>query len=197
MEIQPNLYAFLRSDSGNRIITAINNGDLPSGSISIPIRANGGITAQDRLALVDGTVLVDILDAGAPSPITLSDGHLTLNLPAKIAGIYRPRSTNGASAVTFQVRANTALGESLYISGNIAELGFWDPSQAVRLKSSDCIGSECTWSMTLRYLPDGKSLVFKFLRKSEAVTIWETGIDRVFTVPATSAATYDGKLWHD
>jgi len=194
---QPNVYAFFRSDGGSRIITALNNGDVPLENLSMPIMGNGDIAVQDRVALVDGTVLEDIWDAGAPSPLTVSDGHLTLNLPAKIAGIYRPRSSENASAVTFRVRAHTALGETLYISGNSAELGFWDPRQAVRLKSSDCIGSECTWSMTLRYLPQGKSLVFKFLRKAEAVSMWEAGSERAFTVPATSAATYDGKLLND
>ena len=194
---QPNVYAFFRSDGGSRVITALNNGDFPSGSLSMPIMGNGGIAAQDRVALGDGTVLVDILDAGAPSPLTVSDGHVTLNLPAKIAGIYRPRSPEHASAVTFRVRANTALGETLYISGNSAELGFWDPRQAVRLKASDCISGECTWSMTLRYLPHGTPLVFKFLRKSEAVSRWEAGSERAFTVPATGAATYDGQLWHE
>jgi alpha-amylase len=49
---QPNVYAFFRSDGGsriitalNRIITALNNGDVPSGSLSMPIMGNGGIAA--------------------------------------------------------------------------------------------------------------------------------------------------------
>jgi alpha-amylase len=97
----------------------------------------------------------------------------------------------------FRVRAKTALGETLYISGNLAELGFWDPRQAVRLKAADCLSSECTWSVTLRYLPHGTPLVFKFLRKSGAVSRWEAGSERAFTVPATGAATYDGQLWQE
>jgi hypothetical protein len=52
----------------------------------------------------------------------------------------------------FRVRAKTALGETLYISGNLAELGFWDPRQAVRLKAADCLSSECTWSVTFTVL---------------------------------------------
>lgn len=194
---QPNVYAFFRSDGRRRIITAINNRDLPSGVMRMPVHGNSGITAKDRAALADGTVLVDLLGSGAPSPLTLSDGHLPVNLPGKVAGVYRPRSGTSASAVTFRVKANTAFGEGLYVSGSIAELGSWELHQAVRMKPSDCAGTRCTWSITLRYLPHGQSLTFKFLRKSGAVTIWEGGTERAFTVPPAATATYDAQGWRD
>jgi hypothetical protein len=194
---RPNVYAFFRGDGASRVIIALNNGDRPSGIARVSVNDNAGIAARDRVALADGTVLVDLLGDGAPSPVTLSDGHLALSLPGKAAGIYRPRSRLGASAVTFRIRARTDLGESLYLSGNTSELGSWEPLQAVRLRPADCVGAECTWSLTLRYLPYGRSLRFKFLRKSDTAMVWETGTDRTFDVPGAATATYDGQRWRD
>jgi hypothetical protein len=194
---RPNVYAFFRGDGDNRIVTVLNNGALPSGDVTIPVRDNGGIPSADRAALADGTVLVDLLQAGAPSARTLSDGHLTVNLAGKSAAIYRARSPAGGSALTFRVEADTVFGQDLYVSGSTAELGGWEPRQAVRMRPSGCTGTRCVWSVTLRYLPPGQSMSFKFLKRRGVDTIWEGGADRSFVAPASAIARYDGQRWHD
>lgn len=188
----PNVYAYFRGSSSNRVITALNNGAAPSGLLSIPVQSNTAISSTDRSALPDGTVLTDLLGAGAPSPITLTDGAFKANLPARGVGIYRPRSSSSASAVTFTVTASTAWGENVYLAGSTGELGQWDTGRAVRMSPSNCSGSTCTWSVTLRYLPYSQGMTFKFIKKNGAGVTWETGSDRSYTVPSSSSATYSG-----
>jgi glycosidase len=189
------VYAFFRGDGANRIIAVLNNGASPSPLIDVPVRSNGGMTGRDRRALVDGTVLEDLLGDGAPPAVTLSGGHVAIAMPAKAAAIYRPRASRGASAVTFRVTAATSFAEALYVSGNAQELGSWDVSQAVRMTPSLCRGDRCTWSVTLRYLPYGKSVKFKFVKKSADKTIWEAGADRSFDVPSTPTSFHHAEGW--
>lgn len=87
----PNVYAFFRGSGDNRVVVVMNNGTLESGSISIPVQANTGITEEDRAAMADGTELVDLLGAGAPPRLNVENGHITINMPAKGVGIYRVR----------------------------------------------------------------------------------------------------------
>lgn len=48
--------------------------------------------------------------------------------------IVKMRTTNGVFRdIAVQVRADTALGESVFISGNTPELGEWKVPQAVQL----------------------------------------------------------------
>ena len=192
-----NVYAFFRGDGDNRIITVLNNGDSPSAVLSMPVRTNGAIAGKDRGTLADGTVFDELLNDRVPSIVTLSDGQLTVDVQTKAAMIYRPRSSRGACAVTFHVTATTAFGENLYLSGNAQELGSWDTRLAVRMKPLRCAGSRCTWSVTLRYLPHGKSVKFKFLRKSDTAITFEGGTDQLLSVPSTRALVHDSGEWRD
>jgi alpha-amylase len=191
------VYAFFRGDGSNRIFAVLNNSASPSQLASLPVKPNGAMMGRDRRALGDGVVLEDLLDDGALPVVTMSDGHLPVLLPAKGAAIYRPRSSRGASAVTFRVVATTNFDEALYILGDVQEFGSWDPRRAVRMTPSRCRGHTCTWSVTLRYLPHGKSLKFKFLKRSLAQTIWESGVDRSFNVPRTPTSVFDAERWRD
>lgn len=88
----PDVYAFFRGHLNNRIITVVNNGTLTSGRVSIPVNVNGGIESIDRAALSNGTVLEDLLQAGAPSRVTIINGVFAVDMPSKTIGIYRPKS---------------------------------------------------------------------------------------------------------
>ena len=83
-----NVLAFFRSSGANRLVVAINNGAADSGAMSLPLRTNPGVGAADRAALPDGTVLTELLGAGAPSTVTLAGGAVKIDLPPKTIGIY-------------------------------------------------------------------------------------------------------------
>lgn len=87
------VYAFFRGLGNNRIIVVMNNGTLASGLIPIDIQANTDIKEEDRAALNDGTVLEELLEAGAPSSLTVTNSTLNIDLPPKTIGIYRLRTS--------------------------------------------------------------------------------------------------------
>ncbi len=86
---QPNVYGFLRAHGSDIAIVLANNGTLPSGSVTIPIQANGAIQPQHKTQLGDGTVLTDRLRSGRGVPnVTIASGAVTVNLPPQSVGIY-------------------------------------------------------------------------------------------------------------
>ncbi len=88
----PRLYAFFRGSGDNRIVVVIHDGDGPSGEVSMRLQDNPGIAADDQVALSDGAVFEELLDAGAPATVTLGDGgRFSVVMPARSVGIYRLR----------------------------------------------------------------------------------------------------------
>jgi glycosidase len=86
---QPDVYGFLRARGDDIVIVLVNNGTLPSGPVTIPLQANGGIEPQHKAKLGDGTVLTDRLGLGSGAPnVTIASGAMTVNLPAQSVGIY-------------------------------------------------------------------------------------------------------------
>ncbi len=82
-----NIYAFYRAAAGDRVLTVINGGGGEA-EVTMRFAANPGISAEDRAAWPDGTVLRDLLDLGAPPTLTVADGELRARLPARTAGLY-------------------------------------------------------------------------------------------------------------
>jgi glycosidase len=80
-----NLFAFFRGDANDRLVVAINAGAAMS--VSLPIAASS-LSATDKGALKDGTVLTEVLGAGAPTSVTVTGGALPLTMPAQTVGLY-------------------------------------------------------------------------------------------------------------
>jgi glycosidase len=81
-----NVFAYHRGSGSDHVITAINVG--AAASVSLPITASHALSAGDKAALPDGTVLKDVLGEGAPATVTVAGGVLPIALPAQTAGIY-------------------------------------------------------------------------------------------------------------
>src|SRR5439155_21196055 len=57
--------------------------------------------------------------------------------------------------VTFTNSVLTPPNQALYVIGDLPQLGAWDPTRAVRMISSNCVGGGmCDWSITIA-LPAG------------------------------------------
>ncbi len=130
--------------------------------------------------------------SGAPSerPITLElvfEGKLivikTGNLPVNQDYSFRiplqrkPKTT----AIHFRCNnANTAWGEAIYITGNIPELGSWDPGKAIKLSPS----FYPTWVGTLEKLPIDTDIEWKCIKRTqfggETVQQWGNGQNNHF-----------------
>ncbi|MCM3750247.1 starch-binding protein [Paenibacillus pasadenensis] len=86
--------------------------------------------------------------------------------------------------VTFTIQnAATVTGQNVYISGNAAELGSWDPAKAIGPGSAS---NYPAWTVTAQ-LPAGAAIQFKALKKdSSGNVVWESGSNRSYTVSASS-----------
>jgi glycosidase len=76
----PNVFAFARGSGSAARIVVISNGMAPSGEMHIPVPSD---------IMANGTALVDDLGDGAPSALTIVNGQLIVNMPAKSAAFYR------------------------------------------------------------------------------------------------------------
>ncbi|MFD3677380.1 carbohydrate-binding module family 20 domain-containing protein [Streptomyces sp. NPDC058613] len=89
-----------------------------------------------------------------------------------------PAATAGAS---FAVNATTVPGQSVYVTGDRAELGNWNTGAALRLDPA----AYPVWKLDVQ-LPPGTALAYKYVRKDAAGNVtWESGANRTATVPAT------------
>jgi alpha-glucosidase len=76
---------------------------------------------------------------------------------------------------------NTVFGTSVYVVGNIPELGNWDPAQAVKL---DPNGPYPTWTGKICQLPDQTAVEWKCIKRPETASSpveWEPGANNLFT----------------
>ncbi len=86
--------------------------------------------------------------------------------------------TGGAS---FTVDAATSWGQSVYLVGDNAALGAWNPAAALPLSSA----AYPLWKLDVT-LPAGTSFAYKYVRKDASGTVtWESGANRTATVPAS------------
>ncbi|MBW7474940.1 starch-binding protein, partial [Paenibacillus oenotherae] len=86
-------------------------------------------------------------------------------------------------SVTFNVKnATTVLGQNVYIVGSIAELGSWNPANAIGPGVST---NYPTWSITVK-LPAGANIQFKAIKKNGSSVVWENGSNHSYTVSASN-----------
>lgn len=83
----------------------------------------------------------------------------------------------------------TTSGESVYVVGNVPQLGNWSPASAVKLDPT----SYPAWTGTISNLPPSTSIEWKCIKRQEAnypntVDAWQPGANSAFTTPATGPA---------
>ncbi|WP_433825763.1 S8 family serine peptidase [Actinoplanes sp. CA-015351] len=91
------------------------------------------------------------------------------------------RAAAGRIAATFNVTGETVWGQQIFVAGNVAELGEWDPARAVPLSAA----TYPVWSGGVS-LPPNTPVEFKYLIKNPDGTItWENGANRTTVTPPT------------
>ncbi|GAA2713656.1 S8 family serine peptidase [Actinoplanes palleronii] len=84
-------------------------------------------------------------------------------------------------AGTFNVRRETVWGQNVFVAGNLAILGGWDPAKAVPLSA----GGYPIWSGNVS-LPPNTAVEFKYLIKNpDGSVTWESGANRSTVTPPT------------
>ncbi|MFJ8082310.1 carbohydrate-binding module family 20 domain-containing protein [Streptomyces sp. NPDC096205] len=135
-------------------------------------------------------------DVQSDKPVTVDgSGRFTATLGAHSAlalhigakecgdsGNEKPVEPVGAS---FNVNATTAWGQNIYVTGNQAALGNWNPANALKLDPA----SYPVWKLDLD-LPAGTTFEYKYVRKDASGSVtWESGANRTATVPAGGRIT--------
>ncbi|MFF4322382.1 carbohydrate-binding module family 20 domain-containing protein [Streptomyces sp. NPDC001568] len=125
------------------------------------------------------------VDGSGRFTATLGAGTaLALHVNARTCGATpeNPSPTTGAS---FAVTATTVPGQNVYVTGDRAELGNWNPASALKLDP----GAYPVWKLDAA-LPAGTAFAYKYVRKDGAGNVtWESGANRTATVPASGKVT--------
>lgn len=92
-------------------------------------------------------------------------------------------------SVRFVVKnANTTIGENLFLSGDVGELGAWNTSNAIGSMFNAVLYQYPTWYYDVS-VPAGKTINFKFFKKNGATVTWEGGSNHVYNTPTSSTGT--------
>ncbi|MFV2120765.1 carbohydrate-binding module family 20 domain-containing protein [Streptomyces sp. Act-28] len=163
-------YVAINHEAGS--LTQTFQTSLPAGTYcdvqsnrSVTVDGSGRFTAT----LASNTALA--LHAGAPSCGSTGGGGTT---PTPV--------TSGAS---FNVTATTSPGQNIHVTGNQSALGDWNTNSAPKLDPA----AYPVWKLDVT-LPAGTTFEYKYVRKDAAGNVtWESGANRVATVPASGKVT--------
>ena len=177
----PHYYAFSRrmdkgEHEGEEMICAFNN-SYNTISNEMQIRAESSATT--------GMYLENVFDAN--DKVYISDrGTVNVSVQGNSYKIYKVVGEPVPSEDTvFTIQnATTYWGQNVYLVGNCAELGNWNPAKAVKL--------ECpqypSWTAKVK-LPKGKTIEFKAIKKDgNGNVVWESGSNHSYTVPQNGAS---------
>jgi alpha-amylase len=103
---------------------------------------------------------------------------------------YAVWALNNPVAVTFTIQnANTSYGQSVYVAGNIGQLGNWTAASAFPLTIQGS-GANAVWSGTI-YLPASTTFQYKYVKWDGSTAVWEGGNNRQQTTPSSGSVTYN------
>ncbi|KDN35963.1 hypothetical protein RSAG8_11174, partial [Rhizoctonia solani AG-8 WAC10335] len=121
---------------------------------------------------------------------TISGGTFTATIPARSAialftgAIGAGSGNSGSVSVSFQVYAETTVGDNIFVAGSISQLGTWAPASSIAMSSA----SYPTWTATVT-IPAGTAFSYKYLRKTSSGVVWESDPNRTATAPSSGTVT--------
>lgn len=183
-------------NGGNQI--AFSRGNL--GFVAIN-KEGGALTRTFTTGLPAGTYC-DVVH-GDPSPGACSGPTITvdaagratftvapmdavaLHVNAQVSGSPPPPPPPSGVTVNFEVNATTFFGQNVYVVGDVAALSNWNPAAGVALSPS----AYPLWRGAAT-LPAGATVQYKYVKRDGGGNVvWESGANRVLTVPASGPLT--------
>ncbi|MEV6306528.1 S8 family serine peptidase [Actinoplanes sp. NPDC051861] len=157
-------------------------------SVSAVLRRDGSVTfgyrglAGARAAGISATVGLEGPAGGDGFAYAVNGTSVTEGLGVRF------RTASRRVAATFNVTGETYWGQNVFVTGNIGELGEWDPARAVALSAA----GYPVWSGEVS-LPAGTAIEFKYLKKNpDGSVTWEQGENRsTVTPPGGQYVTHD------
>jgi alpha-amylase len=160
-------------------------------------RNGGALTRTFQTGLPAGTYCdvmngdVDGTSCSGPSYTVNGSGQVTATVPANGAlALHTGARTSGGGGggttctsvpVTFEVNATTSWGQNVFVTGDTAALGNWNPASAVALSSA----SYPVWRGTAS-LPAGTAVQYKYIKKEGSSVVWESDPNRTRTTASTA-----------
>jgi alpha-amylase len=126
----------------------------------------------------------DVNASGQVTATVPANGALALDVNARTASGGGGTTNCSAVAVSFAANVTTTWGQNVYVVGNTAALGNWDPASAVALSSA----TYPVWTATVN-LPAGTAVQYKYIKKEGSTVTWESDPNRSLTTPSTSPCT--------
>lgn len=170
-------------------------------------KAGNVVTIDGRgFGSAKGTVYFGTTAVTGYSIASWEDTQIKVIVPAIAAGQYHVKVRTAAAVdsnsyanynvlsgnqvtVRFVVNnATTSLGENVYLTGNVAELGNWDPNKAIGPMYNQVIHSYPTWYFDVS-VPAGTTLEYKYFKKNGSTINWQSGGNRTFVTPSSGVAT--------
>lgn len=128
-----------------------------------------------------GTVYFGTTPVTGANITSWEDTQIQVKIPAVAGGIYNIKIANAAGvssnvydnfevlsgdqvSVRFVVNnATTSLGQNVFLTGNVSELGNWDPAKAIGPMYNQVVYQYPNWYYDVS-VPAGKTIEFKFLK---------------------------------
>jgi alpha-glucosidase len=202
-------YKYIKKDSAGAVTWE------PNGNRIFAMPASGSVTRNDSW----GTLATPTPGGPSPTPTytptptrtptsTPTPTRTSTSTPTPTPGGPSPTPTHtptptrtptstptpSASSVTFICdNGTTVLGQSVYVVGNIAQLGSWAPQSAIKL---DPNGPYPRWTGLISGLPLNTAIEWKCIKRWETgdtstVIQWEPGANNTFTTtPGFSGPVY-------
>ncbi|GAA2558283.1 carbohydrate-binding module family 20 domain-containing protein [Winogradskya consettensis] len=116
-----------------------------------------------------------------------ANAALALHINARGTGTTPTGCTT--AAIAFESNTTTTFGQNVFVTGNTAALGNWDPASAVALSSA----AYPVWKATVT-LPGNTAVQYKYIKKEGSTVVWESDPNRTRTTPS---ATPCSATWAD
>ncbi|MEV4708414.1 carbohydrate-binding module family 20 domain-containing protein [Actinoplanes sp. NPDC049316] len=173
--------AFNRSGSA---LTRTFQTSLPAGTycdVMAGDAANGSCTGPAYTVNSSGQVTATVA----------ANSALALHINARGSGgtTTPPPAGCSTASVAFEANVTTTWGQNVFVTGNTAALGDWNPANAVALSSA----SYPVWKATVS-LPGGTAVQYKYIKKEGSTVVWESDPNRTRTTPSASPCS---ATWSD
>ncbi|MDR0138937.1 alpha-amylase family glycosyl hydrolase [Metabacillus idriensis] len=168
---------------------------VPGSTITISGESFGSTAGTVKFGTVNASVLSwSNTEIKAQVPV-LTGGDYQVSVAASggtASNTYGPvevLSGKQSSARFIVNNASTNPGQSIYIVGNVSELGNWDASKAAGPMYNQVITKYPAWYYDVS-VPAGRNIEFKFIKKdASGNVVWESGANHVYTTPSSGPGT--------
>jgi glycosidase len=99
--------------------------------------------------------------------------------------------SNDQNQMIFHIEAFTQPGQSVYVVGNLPELGSWDPAKARDAFHNPNSSQWWKWFLPVS-VPKGTTFEYKYIMKNaQGAVVWESGVNRTATSSPEPAGVID------